>query len=1045
LPPIPRGGTAAHAGSPPEKTIGPSTRSLPEAETDILPAGGERLEAGAEPVPGYRLVRPLGRGGFGEVWEATAPGGFKVALKIVPLDRRAGDVELRALEIVKDVRHPNLLTLFGAWHTSDRLVIGMELADRTLWDRFEEVQKQGQSGIPVRELLRYSQEAAKVLDYLNKPRHFLGGKRPVGIQHCDVKPQNILLVGEGVKVADFGLMQLLEHRQADYLGGLTCSYAAPEFFQGQLSRWSDQYSLAVTYCQLRGGRLPFTGNAAMVQEGHLRRPPDLTMLPEKESQAVARALAKSPQRRWPNCRTFVRALVESSRGDGQPASKGPAAADKSAPPKGPTLVDQILGASASRSGREAHAGREFVRDFLTRVVEQGQHGAPATAAKGWLQEIDGLVSAQVQEILEHPEFKDLSGNWQRQWERAQRLGPGVRDAFPGTLARAAPELVLQVRNRLADESDDFVVELQFVTIDDFEPAGLVQQVPALRRLAELRQRLATLLQKLEADTPFAKQLIDALTRPEKLQALAREVGLPLSAEQAETPPATQAKPPVPAALGRADADVAVTAPSSASHRTAPAAPGWMASPAPRAPKTLGRGQSSLARKLLAGVFGLVALAFLAFWAYLAGIDVGSVWDPISQALSDPNWQIGLAVGAAVMVLLGSAMLFLSRRRPVAQVGAAVPSAAVRPPLRSGDLYKTRPKPASGISAAEAAQADLTLSSPLSPDVLQRIRGGAPPVAEESPPEPPTVEETPPARPQDELRCLEGHTDSVWAVTFLPDGFTALSGGADNTLRLWYLGTGREADRFEGHTEGVTGVAVTADGRRALSGSLDGSLRLWDLSGSLIRVITGHADEVTSVALTRDGRHALSGSRDGTVRLWDVETGQEVRRLEGHTDWVHAVALSPDGSHALSGGKDRVLRLWDVKTGKEVRSFEGHSGWVHAVAFAPDGKQVLSGSGGPFGGSSDHTLRLWDVATGKELRRFTGHNDWVRSVAFAPDGERVVSGSDDETVRVWNAETGKELRCFEGHTWSVLSVAFAPKGRWVLSASDDKTVRLWQLP
>src|SRR5262249_41372636 len=156
---------------------------------------------------------------------------------------------------------------------------------------------------------------------------------------------------------------------------------------------------------------------------------------------------------------------------------------------------------------------EFVREFLTRVVEQDQHGAPAAAAKGWIKEIDSLVSAQVQEILEDPEFKELSGNWRRQWERAQRLGPGVRDAFPGTLARAAPELVLEVRSRLAEESDQFIVELHFVTIGDFEPAGLVQQVPALRRLAELRQRLATLLQKLEADAQFAKQLIDSLTRP----------------------------------------------------------------------------------------------------------------------------------------------------------------------------------------------------------------------------------------------------------------------------------------------------------------------------------------------------------------------------------------------------------------------------------------------------------------------------------------------------------------------------------------------------
>src|SRR4051812_46771837 len=98
---------------------------------------------GVQPVPGYRLIRRIGRGGCGEVWEAEAPGGFHVALKFVRLEReRIGLVELRALEITKTIRHPNLLTTFGAWIVHDTLIVGMELADRTLWDRFCEALRQ---------------------------------------------------------------------------------------------------------------------------------------------------------------------------------------------------------------------------------------------------------------------------------------------------------------------------------------------------------------------------------------------------------------------------------------------------------------------------------------------------------------------------------------------------------------------------------------------------------------------------------------------------------------------------------------------------------------------------------------------------------------------------------------------------------------------------------------------------------------------------------------------------------------------------------------
>ncbi len=266
------------------------------------------LEAGAEPVPGYRLVGRLGRGGCGEVWKATGPGGFELALKFVCLAEPVGQPELRAIQIIKDVRHPHLLATFGAWQVGRYLIIAMELAERTLLDRFREAAGQGFPGIPAPEIHEHFLDAARGLDYLNEPRHPSGGTEPVGIQHRDVKPQNLLLVGGSVKVADFGLARILEHTQTSHTGSMTPAYAAPEFFKKQTSSQSDQYSLAVTYCHLRGGRLPFTGGMAEIMAGHLLEPPDLTMLPEGEREAAARALAKEPRDRWGSCRAFVEAL-----------------------------------------------------------------------------------------------------------------------------------------------------------------------------------------------------------------------------------------------------------------------------------------------------------------------------------------------------------------------------------------------------------------------------------------------------------------------------------------------------------------------------------------------------------------------------------------------------------------------------------------------------------------------------------------------------------------------------------------------------------------
>ena len=172
---------------------------------------GKELRAGLETVGGYTLVERLGKGGFGEVWKATGPGGFQVALKFVALADDAGPAELRSLEVIKDIRHPHLLATFGSWRDDGRLIIAMELAGRTLLDRFRESAGQGFPGIPAPEIFEHFLDASKALDFLNEPRHPSGGSGPLGIQHRDVKPQNLLLVGGSVKVADFGLARALEH------------------------------------------------------------------------------------------------------------------------------------------------------------------------------------------------------------------------------------------------------------------------------------------------------------------------------------------------------------------------------------------------------------------------------------------------------------------------------------------------------------------------------------------------------------------------------------------------------------------------------------------------------------------------------------------------------------------------------------------------------------------------------------------------------------------------------------------------------------------
>ena len=288
----------------------------------------------------------------------------------------------------------------------------------------------------------------------------------------------------------------------------------------------------------------------------------------------------------------------------------------------------------------------------------------------------------------------------------------------------------------------------------------------------------------------------------------------------------------------------------------------------------------------------------------------------------------------------------------------------------------------------------------------------------------------------EVLTLRGHTQEVHGVAWSPTGGQVASASRDGTVKLWDIHTGREVLTLKGHSGAVWEAAWSPDGRAVGSASADRTVKIWDaVMGQELLSLRGHAAGVRSVAFSADGRCLASASDDGTAKLWDTTLDQQGLTVRGHLAGVLSVVFSPDGRHVASAGEDRTVRLWEVTTGREVQVFRGHTAPVEGVAISPDGRRIASASW-------DRTVRQWELNTGRELSTSGGHSPWLRGVAFSPDGLRIAAVQDDLSVSLQHAGTAREITNLRGHSQEVSGVAISRDGRLVAAAGSSGSVKLW---
>lgn len=998
----------------------------------------------------YRIIRPLSKGGFGQVYEALDD---KLDSIVAIKERRANldsDKLRRAFEreakLLANLRHPVLPKVSDHFFEGNGQFLVMEFIEG---DDLAALLFKRQRPFSVEQVLAWADQLLKALEYLHH--------RPEQIIHRDIKPGNIKLTNEGeIFLIDFGLakgsswtMPEVETGQGNSsLHGYTAAYAPLEQLNNSgTNEQSDIYSLGATLYHLLTGQAP---KAASQRYKNLELGQRDPLIPAHETSAgvpypvsvvLSQAMAMNRRDRLSSATRMREALSEARRTIKaeeqsrlrEAESSGDTSKDKrqaSLEPTSlgstiasPTVASPVVSSPIVTSGTpvQPHLGVEGIAP----AVESASHTPDEQAAhSSWPSQITSeakdshwSLSIPEPEPLNDPDSTLLIAHSDDEEEQTREREELLRRQQQEDLTRqrleaeaAAQEAEEQRRQEAEEQRLRLIAEQERKQREAEEAAErereAEQAAAQLRAEEEEGQR-----QKAEEHSRLAAQAAAAAER-RRLEEDERRVRL-----EAEEKRQAEERRALEEAREKAEAERLRREQQEARQREEEVRQRRIEAEAAAAAAERRRVEEDDYARRQAALF-----------------EAEQSRQREQQARDNAAKQLRQQEDAQRREQQAQLAQTTHPAQASNPSGARVanPQPLMLEPTQSASQHKARTMLIAGAALA------LLIVAAIAAVIINRRSLNPVAVEGDARSSKPNVAASAPANNAPHSFALEqrlsGQQGTVWTVAYAPDGGLLAGAGDDGKVRIWDTLAWKLTLVMEGHRDTVNSVAFSPDGRMLASGSTDQTIRIWNIAnGAALKTLREHKGKVLSVAFSPDNRLLARGGDDKTVGLWDIASG-EAKPLSGHGDEVWSVAFAPDGETLVSADKSQSIRLWDIKKGTKQDILKA-SGAMFLV-FSPDKTTLASGH-------HDGSIKLWNWKTGQETKALAGHEGYVASLAFNADGSILASAGKDKTIKLWDARTGALKQTLSVQEASVESISFSPDGRTLISGGRDQVVRVWQ--